>query len=121
MLGEYEDVKVKVASALREFGFLIARDEDFYAEFAGNLPFRIAIEGDRVAYPGFSILLFLADTNENEKSVSIALLMQMNDHEAGRTPRKPSLDNQLDFIRKNWGLFEDWRLEDAYREFVRTK
>lgn len=121
MIGEYQEIYQDVASTLKPFGFMVERDEDFYSEFIGQHPIGFAIEGDRVAYPGFSLLVFRTNMKENQKSVSVALLMQMTDAMAGRELRKPSLANQLDFIAGNFEWIEKWEFEEAYREYVRKR
>ncbi len=99
MRGEYQKVYDLLQKAIAPHGFVANSHDEFYASFTKPDGWTIAIEGDRVAYPGFNLLL-IKESSESPKSIYSVEELMLHDF-AARLPnekRSPSLANRIEFL-----------------------
>jgi hypothetical protein len=94
MLGAYGEILKTVARTARGLRFKLVHDEEYFARFQGPGGWSLEVEGDRAAYPGFTLFVSPAEN----RTYAVWLLMQCFELPAGRAA--PTLENQLWFLKR---------------------
>ena len=88
---DYQAIFLTTEESVRQQGFALTRDESFQAAFTSEDGWRIVLDGDRVVRPSFNLLV----RSPEGATFVVRLLMKVFQDD-----RKPSLDNQLDFLKR---------------------
>lgn len=117
MLRDYQIVLDRVTPVMEMLGFVKADEDNFSATFEGPEDWNFVIDGDRVSYPAFSLLLIKKVPGTTGRSYSLARLMKAFALRNGEQVPKPSLDNQLAFLRANAAIIlgDEPRYAELYR------
>lgn len=98
MLGAYREMLKRVERVGRGLGFKLIRDEDFLATLRRADGWSLSLEGDRVAYPGFT--LFVESPARKGAQGIYAIWVLMECFKLPDDRKRPSLDNQLWFLEQ---------------------